>query len=68
MEEVWGLAVNPKKKKEYITAADDGEIIVWDVDRIEHVKRVQLEGKLRCCAISPNGDLLVVGTAAGDVS
>lgn len=49
-----------------LTAADaDGNILVWDVDRPDPVASAHHEGPIYHLAISPDGEMLALGTTGG---
>ena len=63
-QEVWGLAHHPDLPR-FLTAGYDGSVILWDSVAHTDLWTVQLNGKARCCAVSPDGGSYAVGTLGG---
>jgi len=59
-DELWGLAMHPSKP-EYATGAEDGTLRVWSLETSTFVAMAKLEGPVRCCCYSPNGEWIAVG-------
>jgi echinoderm microtubule-associated protein-like 6 len=67
-DELWGLAVRPPLVNpprgylgQYATVGDDKVMRIFDVrDRVQ-VKQLDMGTMARCCAYSPDGDMLAVG-------
>ena len=60
--ELWGLAVNPKKK-EFATVGDDATLRVWSIATCKQLASKELEAGAPV-AYSPGGDLIAVGLGA----
>jgi WD40 repeat protein len=50
-----------------VTAAIDRLVRIWDLEAREEVAAAALEGATRCLALSPDGETILVGDAAGNV-
>eukprot|EP00397_Hematodinium_sp_SG-2012_P027122 GEMP01028478.1.p1 GENE.GEMP01028478.1~~GEMP01028478.1.p1 ORF type:complete len:641 (+),score=108.23 GEMP01028478.1:163-2085(+) len=58
---ITGLTQRKDHENEIVTCSLDGSILFWDVDEAEAVGCLQLDGRLLCNEISPQGRFLAVG-------
>lgn len=60
------LDVNPVNADEYVTAGDDGVVMVWSIARRYCLRKVRVEAASRAVAWSPDGLQIAVGFGAGE--
>lgn len=65
-DELWGLAVNPKKP-EYATLGQDGMFAIWDVNGKKQKQFAKMDCTGDVIAYSPDGVYLVLGLTSGQV-
>lgn len=59
-DELWGLAIHPKKRI-FCTGAEDETLRVWDMDKFTLLDIAKLMGPVRCASYSPNAEWVAVG-------
>ena len=64
--ELWGLAVHPKKN-EYLTCGEDQLLASWDIATRKQKQSVKLDYKAKVLAFSPDEKFLAVGCVNGFV-
>merc|ERR1719409_331962 len=62
-EELWAYAPHPSRL-EFCTGAEDETLRVWDIGRRQMRAMAKIEGPIRCCAYSPDGQWIAVGLGA----
>ena len=62
-DELWAFSAHPSKL-EYCTGAEDETLRVWDIGRRQMRAMAKIEGPIRCCAYSPDGQWIAVGLGA----
>ena len=63
-EELWGHSTHPSKL-EFCTGAEDETLRVWDIERRQMRAMAKIEGPVRCCCYSPDGQWIAVGMGSG---
>lgn len=59
--ELHALDINPKNSDEYVTAGDDGVVMVWSLSRRYCLRKVRVESASRAIAWSYDGLQIIVG-------
>jgi WD40 repeat protein len=63
-QELWAFSPHPSKL-EYCTGAEDETLRVWDIERRQMRAMAKIEGPIRTCAYSPDGQWIAVGLGSG---
>lgn len=65
--ELWGLATSTSADGIFASASDDSTLRLWDMNKREEIKRINLPGPAKCCAWSPDSQTVAIGQNDGTV-
>lgn len=67
-DELWGLAVNPKNDKEFITVGQDNVLAIWDISNRRQKKFAKLDCPANCVTFSSDGAYIGIGYTNGTLT
>jgi microtubule-associated protein-like 6 len=64
---VGGLCTHPTNSKIFCSVGSDKSVRVFDASRRKQIKVALLDTMAKCCAYSPDGELIYVGLGSGEI-